>query len=173
MAYRTNNNLSHEEKKELITSKLKDGWSLERIGLKLSVSKQRVYQMMTQYSIPTPEKKKKGYWKEQDDRLKWLQRILCSRGVDVKEREAIIDEYQKDLNKYLPKYCPVLGVELVYGATGARVEYSASVDQFNASQGYTFDNINVISWKANRIKNDGTLEDLTKIVAWMQQRSTT
>lgn len=173
MPQHTNSDLSHEEKKEFIISKLKEGWSLTRIGTRLNVSKQRVYQLMTQYSIPTPEKKKKGYWKEQDNRLKWLQRLLCSKGVDAKDRETITDIYKKDLDKYFPKYCPVLGLELIYGAVGTRAEHSASIDQYNASKGYTVDNINIISWRANRIKNDGTLEDLTKIVAWMQQRSAT
>ena len=59
-----------------------------------------------------------------------------------------------------PTHCPVFGTELVYQATGARQANSASLDRFDSSKRYTHDNVWVISWRANQIKSDATLEEM-------------
>lgn len=64
--------------------------------------------------------------------------------------------------------CPVLGVELEFGSAGFR-ENSPSIDKINPNKGYTKDNIQVISWRANRIKGDATLEELELLVAYLKQ----
>lgn len=65
-----------------------------------------------------------------------------------------------------PEYCPVLGLKLDYYANG-RQENSPSIDQIDPNQGYILGNVAVISWRANRIKNDGTLDEHVKIVTWL------
>lgn len=68
----------------------------------------------------------------------------------------------------IPEVCPVLGIPIFLEQQGKAHENSPSLDRFDSSRGYTKDNINVISWKANRLKNNGTLEDFEKIVEWMK-----
>lgn len=65
-----------------------------------------------------------------------------------------------------PERCPVFGHPLVVG--GERTENSPSIDRIDNSKGYVPGNVVVVSWKANRIKNDGTLDDLKKIVAFYE-----
>ena len=67
-----------------------------------------------------------------------------------------------------PTHCPYLGVELdaTYyqgrkgGAAGAHPN-SPSLDRIDSSRGYHWDNIQVISFLANRIKTNATSEELT------------
>jgi hypothetical protein len=46
------------------------------------------------------------------------------------------------------------------------------IDRIDTSKGYLKDNIKVISWRANRLKSDGTLEELEKIVNYMRKELT-
>jgi hypothetical protein len=65
--------------------------------------------------------------------------------------------------------CPVFGLELAWCSnTGVRHENAPSLDKLIPELGYVKGNVNWISWRANRIKNDGNLEDHKKIVAWLE-----
>lgn len=59
----------------------------------------------------------------------------------------------------IPSMCPILEVPLVIGTKG-NYEYSPSLDRIDNSKGYVKDNIQVISKKANSMKNSATLEEL-------------
>jgi hypothetical protein len=62
-----------------------------------------------------------------------------------------------------PQVCPVLGLTINYFAEGERLENSPSFDRIDASKGYVSGNVIIVSWRANRIKNDGTPEEHLKI----------
>ena len=64
--------------------------------------------------------------------------------------------------------CPVFGFDLEFNNTGFR-ETSPSIDRIDSDKGYTKDNIQIISWKANRLKAYATVEDLEILVAFMKQ----
>jgi hypothetical protein len=66
-----------------------------------------------------------------------------------------------------PEKCPVLGIILSRGVGGFSPT-SPSVDRVDSAQGYTKDNIRVISWRANRLKSDATIEELEAILAYMK-----
>jgi hypothetical protein len=68
----------------------------------------------------------------------------------------------------IPSMCPVLGVPLLKHEGKGGGDYSPSVDRFQPSLGYVRGNINVISKKANRIKNDGSVEEIKAVVRWME-----
>lgn len=63
----------------------------------------------------------------------------------------------------VPECCPLLGIPLVVGTRQAK-NNSPTVDRKDSTKGYVRDNIWVISWRANRIKSDSTLEELELIV---------
>ena len=58
----------------------------------------------------------------------------------------------------IPEQCPVLGIPMDH----------PSLDRFDPTRGYTADNVRVISMRANMIKNDATVEDLERILAYMR-----
>ena len=66
-----------------------------------------------------------------------------------------------------PTHCPVLNIELDYFAEG-RQENSPSFDQIDAGKGYVVGNVQIISWRANRIKNDGTAAEHRRIAEYLE-----
>lgn len=69
-----------------------------------------------------------------------------------------------------PSHCPILGIELDYFAEG-RQENSPSFDQIDAGKGYVKGNVHIISWRANRIKNDGTSKEHRQIADYLDSLS--
>lgn len=63
----------------------------------------------------------------------------------------------------IPEKCPVLGIPLFF-TPGKRTDHSPSIDRIDSKKGYTKENTIVVSWHANRIKNDTTLENLEKVL---------
>lgn len=69
-----------------------------------------------------------------------------------------------------PSHCPILGLELVYSAVprGTSRNNAASLDRFIPELGYVPGNCSIISYRANTIKNDGSIEELQAILDWMK-----
>ncbi len=69
----------------------------------------------------------------------------------------------------VPKKCPVLGIALssVEG-TRANRDSSPSLDRRDNSRGYVKGNVHVISWRANNLKSDGTVKELSAVVNYMR-----
>jgi hypothetical protein len=65
----------------------------------------------------------------------------------------------------IPIFCPVLGLKLTRHSGG---ETSPSLDRKNNTVGYTPDNIQVISSRANRLKSDSSVEEIEKILRYMK-----
>jgi len=70
----------------------------------------------------------------------------------------------------IPDRCPVLGCPLDIQGGSKAIYTSPSLDRFDSSKGYTPDNIEVISWRANTLKRNGTIEEFEHLVAWMKGR---
>ncbi len=85
-----------------------------------------------------------------------LKQSARKRGIDFSLTESDI------LHMDLPIRCPIFDIPLVYNR-GKACPNSFSVDRIDPNIGYTPDNIWVISWKANRMKSDASLEDLKKL----------
>jgi hypothetical protein len=65
-----------------------------------------------------------------------------------------------------PTICPLLQYPLVYTKEKGRSRTSVpSLDRIDPSKGYTRDNVWIISWRANTIKNDASLEELEAVLA--------
>ena len=67
----------------------------------------------------------------------------------------------------VPTNCPVFGILLKYGV-GHHCPESPTLDRIVPSLGYVRGNIAVISLRANMIKNDASVEDLKKVLSWLQ-----
>lgn len=65
----------------------------------------------------------------------------------------------------IPTICPVLGIQLT--ADGPR-DTRPSLDRVVPANGYVLSNINVISFKANRIKSDATPDELRRVLAYSE-----
>lgn len=67
-----------------------------------------------------------------------------------------------------PTHCPVLGIALDYlGERGWEGrENGPSFDRWDNDQGYVPGNVRVISWRANRLKNNGTWQELMAVARY-------
>jgi transposase-like protein len=93
---------------------------------------------------------------------------------DIKKRAKKdglpFDLEPSDLAK-IPEYCPVLGIPLQKSRLerGGAADNAPSVDKFIPELGYVKTNINIISYRANRFKSDGTPDEWKKIAEWCQK----
>lgn len=70
----------------------------------------------------------------------------------------------------VPALCPVLGIPLIVGVgrPGAS-DNSPTLDRIDNSKGYVRGNVEVMSWRANRLKNDASIEELELIITHMKR----
>lgn len=73
-----------------------------------------------------------------------------------------------------PEFCPVLGIRLervrVDGRSrGKAIESSPSVDRIIPELGYVKGNIIIVSYKANRIKNNATINELVLVAEFYKR----
>jgi hypothetical protein len=84
-------------------------------------------------------------------------------------------EFSISINDLLPfpEICEVFGTKINYRAIvkkGGAVSDSPSIDRINTNLGYIKGNVKIISWRANRIKSDATVDELRKVVAYAAQQ---
>lgn len=68
-----------------------------------------------------------------------------------------------------PVFCPVLGLKLD-PTTTTHEGNLPTLDRVDPTRGYIPGNVWVISWRANRIKVDSSLEELRALVAALEER---
>jgi uncharacterized membrane protein YqaE (UPF0057 family) len=105
---------------------------------------------------------KRQQWYKNDPRVVMLQ--------SAKHR-AKRDGVRFNLKKadiIIPIFCPVLGVPLQSG-TRKQHDFAPTLDRVRTELGYVQGNIFVISYRANRIKNDATAEELERVLAYSKQ----
>lgn len=69
-----------------------------------------------------------------------------------------------------PEYCPVLGIKLDYFCKSRKpADDSPSFDRVDNTKGYVTGNVAIISNKANRLKSHGSIDELKKILIYMEQ----
>jgi hypothetical protein len=70
----------------------------------------------------------------------------------------------------IPKKCPVLNIELNPGK-GQRQSSSPTIDRFDNNIGYTPTNIRIISYRANTLKSNATIEEVEYLLRYMKNES--
>lgn len=98
----------------------------------------------------------------EDSYKKYLLRSAKQRAL---KQEVPFDITISDFD--IPEYCPLLNIKLVKhigDRQGGTYEDSPSIDKIIPELGYVKGNVWIISNKANRIKNNATLEELRLLV---------
>ena len=160
-----------------------EGKSMAEIGRHYGLSRQRVKQVVDryvpnwndQYGFAIRRKAvadaKWAKWGDRDDSDLYAQQRAKLR---VKASNAKRLGYEWDL-KYTDviwnTHCPVLGMELDYFLE-YRQENSPTFDRIDSSKGYVAGNVHIISYRANRIKNDATPEELRKLADYLDNIGT-
>ena len=108
------------------------------------------------------EDRKKDYDR---NRLKHLVRSARAR---AKEFDLPFDISHEDL--VIPEICPVLGIPILLNCGDARRNPNApSIDKVIPSRGYVKGNVVVVSWRANKLKSDATIEELGNLARFYNE----
>lgn len=102
-------------------------------------------------------------WRHADP-LRYLLQYAKKR---AKQQELKFSITKQHFSVDLPTHCPVLGCELTY-SSAVQVYNSASLDRIDTSMGYVPGNVMIVCWRVNKLKGDASLQELSKIVAYME-----
>ena len=151
----------------LIKNLLEQHYNEIEIAKQIGITKQGVNYLIRKY-LPELTKQNRKLQKLPFQRLTDLQKAQHARfqRKRIHARRANIEFTIQQNEIIYPTQCPILGLELDYYAS-QRQENSASFDRFDPKIGYTKENTQIISWRANRIKNDGTEEEHFKIAYYL------
>ena len=94
---------------------------------------------------------------------KWL---LWTARARAKKKGLLFSIKEADI--VIPECCPVLGIEL-RPTDGSVSDSSPTLDRLDSSLGYIPGNVRVISHKANRLKSDMTLDEVKKLLRYMEE----
>lgn len=99
-----------------------------------------------------------------------IQNLLNASKARAKQKGRENTLTKEDLYSLYPLdgRCPVFGFVLEWNSKGFR-ETSPSIDRIDSNRGYTKDNVQIISWKANRIKGYASVEDLEILLSYLKQ----
>lgn len=106
-----------------------------------------------------------------DPKRVWAQLVVTSARRRARQRGLDFDLTVDEIIATLPDFCPALGMRLDYRGgrgPGAR-ENSPSLDRRDNSKGYTATNVVVISYRANSMKRDATVDEIVRLAAFLQQ----
>jgi hypothetical protein len=112
---------------------------------------------------------KKYYENNKDDykeyRVKNLEYVLHSSAKRRATSKGI--EFTIEVSDIvIPDTCPVFGIPI--DKSSANWSNSPSIDRLDNSKGYTKENIRIICTKANKIKNNGSLEEFRSIIRYIE-----
>lgn len=179
--------MTPQERLDLVYSLVLQGKQTDEIRVDLgNVSRQRVHQLynklvtlgrLTHEQLPkqalllkkrTTYKQKWGHFPEES----YVRADEFYKIIREKFRRKKASNYKHEWNiefndLSFPTHCPILGIELNYSAS-YRSDDSPSFDRIDSSKGYVKGNVAIMSWRANRIKNDGTAEEHQRIADFIK-----
>lgn len=182
-------NISKEERQQILN------WATEGVmyaeiarRLDNKISKQRVKQICAKEGIDSKkirnERRNKEFetkmvakwgkeWNKESVRRSYLYQSMRSKFRSKKANATRLGiEFTVDFGDIeFPTHCPILGIELDYFTEYGWSENSPSFDRLDPNKGYVKGNVTVISMRANRIKNNGTVEEHRKIADFMTNYS--
>lgn len=114
-----------------------------------------------------PQKPRRKVFIPETETDRWIVRSKSSK--KAKQRHGLSIEYYKTL---IVTHCPLLGIELSYtNYKGMHVpDNYATIDKIDPEKGYIPGNVQIISFRANTLKNSATIEEMRLILSnWEKQ----
>lgn len=176
-----------KERKDEMEKMLREGLTYKEVGDHYGVSRQMILLMVERHlphlkkevigaAVKTEQKKqhklqalKERYGRDtfrmgDDDIARAMSAAFTRKKQNAKSSKWGWDILPSDLT--FPITCPILGIELDWMA-GSRQENSPSFDRLDSSKGYVKGNVIICSWRANRIKNDGSSKEHLQIADFL------
>ncbi len=129
-------------------------------------NKERLIPQFVAYNKKPEVKEKRSKRSKNQRRENWAKCQIPALRHRAKILGVPFDLSEKDIA--LPPKCPVLGFPLVIG--DGRLQFnSPSVDRIYPEKGYVTGNVNVISYRANTIKLNATIEEVEAVLNYMRK----
>lgn len=103
--------------------------------------------------------------KAEIEKIRTLQALMREGRRRAKEKGLAFTLKLKDL--HIPDECPVLRVKMERNKGHVNTN-SPTLDRIDSTLGYIPGNVRVISWRANNLKSNLTLEQLERMVAYVK-----
>jgi hypothetical protein len=99
------------------------------------------------------------------ERRKWIASVPVAKRIYIYAKSRATAkgvDFDIDVTDVVvPDVCPILGIPLDLEYTSEQKRHNCpSLDRIDSSKGYIRGNVHVVSWRANHIKNDSTLQEL-------------
>lgn len=175
--------LYKEYMKKINVAKFKDmllsGSTYQEIAVEFNTSRQNVY-LWRKHWFPDTPKHQIGAGLRATNRRQTIPSGYTLYGDDALSRAKAAYFTRKKQNSKQKKWefsitfkeviwndiCPVLGIPINW-FNETRGEDSPSMDRTDPTKGYVPGNVQIISWRANRIKNDGSAEEHQRIADYL------
>lgn len=168
-----------------IYAQLKEGGVYADVGAQYGISRQRVKQIVDKLAangltVATLEQRRKARLSafataraskyganpeevtSNPDLYAALRIRITHKRNHARARGIPFDLTVSDLHP-LPSHCPALGIPLSYDSNVGAADNAMSIDRIAPEIGYIKGNVVLVSQRANRIKNDATVEELRKL----------
>jgi hypothetical protein len=119
-----------------------------------------------QKSLKKKSRKEQNAYKKKLNRQNPLGIILQQARRRAKLKKVPFDITVDDIE--VPEFCPVLGLRLAVNEGHAK-DNSITIDRIVPELGYVKSNVAIISFKANTIKNNASIEELEKVLKWVKE----
>lgn len=107
-------------------------------------------------------------WRETHPKRTWCSMTLSNMRKRAKAWGLAFDLDVEYLVSITPDECPCFGTPFSFVGNGRSSPESPSLDKIKPSLGYVRGNVQVISLKANQIKNAYAATDVATVAAWMR-----
>jgi hypothetical protein len=100
----------------------------------------------------------------------WASNAVRAARGRAKRKNIEVSLDQEFIISIAPECCPVLGIPLLYASdTNKKTDNSPTIDRLDPNVGYIPSNISVISEKANRGKSDASLDQLVRLLEYVER----
>jgi len=110
----------------------------------------------------------RGWYSKNKTDIEWRKQRLfkCLKSRSVSKGIPFNLEYSDII---WPSHCPIFNSVLEYDTMNKPKNNSASFDKVIPELGYVKGNVRIISYRANWLKQDSTIEQLEKIIRYMKE----
>jgi hypothetical protein len=169
---RTKGRIANAKRKEARSNQSKEHYekNKQEIKIKNRLWREENKEKLQAYESLPERKEKNKQWrikKREEDRYRFVWYAAKRR---AKQHNIIFTITKQDIIDVSPidNRCPILGIILEFGNKTVQ-DNSPSLDRLIPHLGYVPGNIALISHRANRIKNDATVDELEKVFSFMKR----
>jgi hypothetical protein len=163
----------HQHKTRLVPLNLMGKLKRSKDGYSNKCKKCAIIEQRTSDSRGNRQRyKEKRRYREGMDKTLWRG---CKDNAKIRGIEFNLDP--EDI--VVPDICPIFNIPLIKDVNYLKyngrknpmgVDEYPSIDRLDSTKGYIKNNINIISWKANNLKSNATLDDLEKLLKWVKSK---